>query len=86
MMTGGFAISGQMVTLTDITCPILAFVGEVDDIGQPASVRGIRRAAPNAEVFEYLIRTGHFGLVWIQGGQGEAGRRSRIGCVGFRRR
>jgi putative long chain acyl-CoA synthase len=63
MMTGGFAISGQMVTLTDITCPILAFVGEVDDIGQPASVRGIRRAAPNAEVFEYLIRTGHFGLV-----------------------
>ena len=63
MMTGGFAINGQMVTLTDITCPILAFVGEVDDIGQPASVRGIRRAAPNAEVFEYLIRTGHFGLV-----------------------
>ena len=63
MMTGGFAISGQMVTLTDITCPILVFVGEVDDIGQPASVRGIRRAAPNAEVFECLIRTGHFGLV-----------------------
>ena len=63
MMTGGFAISGQMVTLTDITCPVLAFVGEVDDIGQPASVRGIRRAAPNAEVFECLIRTGHFGLV-----------------------
>jgi putative long chain acyl-CoA synthase len=63
MMTGGFAINGQMVTLTDITCPILAFVGEVDDIGQPAAVRGIRRAAPNAEVYEYLIRTGHFGLV-----------------------
>jgi putative long chain acyl-CoA synthase len=52
-----------MVTLTDITCPILAFVGEVDDIGQPAAVRGIRRAAPNAEVFERTIRTGHFGLV-----------------------
>ena len=63
MMTGGFAISGQMVTLTDITCPVLAFVGEVDDIGQPASVRGIRRAAPNAEVYECSIRTGHFGLV-----------------------
>ena len=63
MMTGGFAISGQMVTLTDITCPVLAFVGEVDDIGQPASVRGIRRAAPNAEVYECRIRTGHFGLV-----------------------
>src|SRR5271157_721383 len=63
MMTGGFAVKGQMVTLTDITCPVLAFVGEVDDIGQPASVRGIRRAAPNAEVYECLIRTGHFGLV-----------------------
>ena len=63
MMTGGFAINGQMVTLTDITCPVLAFVGEVDDIGQPASVRGIRRAAPYAEVYECTIRTGHFGLV-----------------------
>jgi putative long chain acyl-CoA synthase len=63
MMTGGFAINGQLVTLTDITCPVLAFVGEVDDIGQPASVRGIRRASPNAEVYERLIRTGHFGLV-----------------------
>ncbi|MBW0017705.1 MAG: acyl-CoA synthetase [Mycobacterium sp.] len=63
MMTGGFAINGQMVTLTDITCPVLAFVGEVDDIGQPASVRGIRRAAPNAEVYERPIRAGHFGLV-----------------------
>jgi putative long chain acyl-CoA synthase len=63
MMSGGFAINGQLVTLTDITCPVLAFVGEVDDIGQPAAVRGIRRAAPNAEVYEYLIRTGHFGLV-----------------------
>ena len=63
MMSGGFAINGQLVTLNDIKCPVLAFVGEVDDIGQPASVRGIRRAAPNAEVFEYRLRTGHFGLV-----------------------
>ena len=63
MVTGGFAINGQLVTLTDITCPVLAFVGEVDDIGQPAAVRGIRRAAPGAEVYEYLLRAGHFGLV-----------------------
>ncbi|VEG47822.1 long-chain acyl-CoA synthase [Mycolicibacterium chitae] len=63
MMTGGFAINGQLVTLTDITCPVLAFVGEVDDIGQPASVRGIRKAAPHADVYETMIRTGHFGLV-----------------------
>ncbi|WP_448418714.1 acyl-CoA synthetase [Mycolicibacter minnesotensis] len=63
MMTGGFAINGQLVTLADITCPVLAFVGEVDDIGQPVAVRGIRRAAPDAKVFEYLLRAGHFGLV-----------------------
>jgi len=63
MITGGFAINGQMVTLTDITCPVLAFIGEVDDIGQPASVRGIRRAAPSADVYEATIRAGHFGLV-----------------------
>ena len=63
MMTGGFAIHGKLVTLSDITCPVLAVVGEVDDIGQPAAVRGITRAAPNADVYEYLIRVGHFGLV-----------------------
>lgn len=63
MMTGGFAIQGQLVTLTDITCPVLAFVGEVDDIGQPPAVRGIKRAAPKADVYEAIVRAGHFGLV-----------------------
>ncbi|WP_167101490.1 acyl-CoA synthetase [Mycobacterium sp. DL592] len=63
MMTGGFVINEQLVTLSDITCPVLAFVGEVDDIGQPASVRGIKRAAPSADVYEVMIRAGHFGLV-----------------------
>src|ERR1700751_5167361 len=63
MMTGGFSIHGELVTLTDITVPILAVVGEVDDIGQPAAVRGIQHAAPNADVYEFGIRTGHFGLV-----------------------
>ncbi|MBJ7338971.1 acyl-CoA synthetase [Mycolicibacterium sp.] len=63
MMSGGFAIRGDLVTLADIECPVLAVVGEVDDIGQPASVRGIKRASPRADVYEYLIRSGHFGLV-----------------------
>lgn len=63
MMSGGFAIRGELVTLSDIECPVLAVVGEVDDIGQPASVRGIKRASPRADVYEYLIRSGHFGLV-----------------------
>ena len=63
MMSGGFSIHGDLVTLSDIDCPVLAIVGEVDDIGQPASVRGIKRAAPRADVYEFLIRAGHFGLV-----------------------
>lgn len=63
MMTGGFSIHGDLVTLSDIDCPVLAVLGEVDDIGQPAAVRGIKRAAPDADVYEFSIRAGHFGLV-----------------------
>ena len=86
MMTGGFAVNGQMVTLTDITCPVLAFVGEVDDIGQPASVRGIRRAAPNAEVLRipHPHRTFRPGR-GIQGGQGELADRRRMGALALHR-
>ncbi|MGO9382221.1 MAG: AMP-binding protein [Mycobacterium sp.] len=63
MMAGGAVIDGTLITLAEITCPVLAFIGEIDDIGQPASVRGIRRAAPRSEVSEVLLRAGHFGLV-----------------------
>ncbi|QBJ94705.1 acyl-CoA synthetase [Rhodococcus sp. ABRD24] len=63
MMTGGFVIKDVAVSLAELSCPILAFVGEVDDIGQPLAVRGIKRAAPRAEVFESTLRAGHFGLV-----------------------
>ncbi|WP_441346822.1 acyl-CoA synthetase [Rhodococcus sp. W8901] len=63
MMTGGFVIKDTPVSLAEITCPVLAFVGEVDDIGQPLAVRGIKRAAPRAEAFESTLRAGHFGLV-----------------------
>ncbi|NLU83075.1 AMP-binding protein [Rhodococcus sp. HNM0569] len=63
MMTGGFVIRDSVVSLAEITAPVLAFLGEVDDIGQPVAVRGIRRAAPRAEVYESSLRAGHFGLV-----------------------
>ena len=63
MVAGGFVIDGEVVSLTEITSPILAFVGETDDIGQPLAVRGIVNAAPRAEVFETLVPAGHFGLV-----------------------
>nr|WP_269781666.1 AMP-binding protein [Nocardia bovistercoris] len=63
LMLGGFVIRGQPISLAELRCPILAFIGEVDDIGQPAAVRGIVRAAPNAEVYEASLVAGHFGLV-----------------------
>ena len=63
MSSGGFVIAGRSVSLADITCPILCFVGERDSIAQPASVRAIVRAAPNAEIHEVGLRAGHFGLV-----------------------
>lgn len=63
MMSGGFSVNGQMVTLADITCPVLAVVGEIDDLGKPPAVRAITRAAPDADVYEVLLRAGHFGLV-----------------------
>jgi putative long chain acyl-CoA synthase len=63
MLTGGFVIGDRLVTLADITCPVLTFVGEVDEIASPEMVRGIRRAAPRAEVYEASLRAGHFGMV-----------------------
>ncbi|TDD85035.1 AMP-binding protein [Actinomadura rubrisoli] len=63
MLTGGFVIGDRLVTLADISCPVLAFVGEVDEIAPPPMVRGIRRAAPRAEMYEASLPAGHFGLV-----------------------
>ncbi len=63
MLEGGFVIEGRLVTLADITCPILSVVGSVDEIAPLAGVRAIRQAAPQADVYELNLRAGHFGLV-----------------------
>jgi putative long chain acyl-CoA synthase len=63
MLAGGLVIGDRTVTLADITCPILVFVGATDDIAPPGMVRGIHRAAPRAEIWECELRAGHFGLV-----------------------
>jgi len=63
MLQGGFVIEERLVTLADISCPVLGFVGEVDEIAPPRSVRAIVRAAPRADVYERGLRAGHFGLV-----------------------
>jgi putative long chain acyl-CoA synthase len=64
MQSGGFVIDGHTVTLSDLTSPILYFVGSRDEMGRPAAVRGIRRASPKVEVmYEVPLKAGHFGLV-----------------------
>jgi putative long chain acyl-CoA synthase len=63
MVSGGFVIEDRLVTLADITCPLLCFVGELDEIAPPAVVRAVNRAAPRAEAYEVSQRAGHFGLV-----------------------
>ena len=64
MQSGGFVIDGHTVTLADLTSPILYFVGSRDEMGRPAAVRGIRRAAPGVSTMhEITVKAGHFGLV-----------------------
>ncbi len=63
MLEGGFVIDGRLVTLADITCPILSVLGSVDQIAPAAGVRAVAQAAPRAEVYELCIDGGHFALV-----------------------
>jgi putative long chain acyl-CoA synthase len=63
MLSGGFVIDDQPVTLADIDCPILCFVGTSDDIAPPEVVRAVAQAAPAASAYEATVDAGHFGLV-----------------------
>jgi putative long chain acyl-CoA synthase len=64
MASGGLIVDGHTVTLADLTCPILYFVGTRDEMGRPRAVRGIRRAAPRSTaMYEVQVTAGHFGLV-----------------------
>ncbi|MGH3712203.1 MAG: AMP-binding protein [Micromonosporaceae bacterium] len=63
MLSGGFVVNDRMVTLADLTCPVLCFVGDADSIAVPAAVRAIRRAAPHADAYEKTMPVGHFGMV-----------------------
>jgi putative long chain acyl-CoA synthase len=63
MLEGGFVIEERLLTLADIACPILSVVGSVDEIAPAGGVRAIRQAAPRADIYELLLKAGHFGLV-----------------------
>ncbi len=61
-LKGGLVFGERTVSLADVTCPILIFVGERDEFGPPPGVRAIAVAAPHAEVYERVLPVGHFGL------------------------
>lgn len=63
LFSGGFVVEGRTVTLADVTCPVLAFVGEHDDVARPPTVRSVADAAPRAELWEAVIAAGHMGVV-----------------------
>jgi len=63
MVSGGIVIDGRTLTLADIRCPILYFLGDRDDFARPPSVRAIEKAAPNAPHYAITLSAGHFGLV-----------------------
>jgi len=63
LLEGGFVVDGRLLTLAELTVPILAVVGALDEIAPAPGVRAIREAAPNASVYELMLPGGHFGLV-----------------------
>lgn len=63
MKGGGFVINGRSVSLSDITTPVLAFVGTRDDLARPPAVRAIARVAVRARCHLVDVDAGHFGLV-----------------------
>ena len=63
MVSGGIVVDGRTLTLADIRCPILYFLGDRDDFARPASVQAIEKAAPHAPHYPITLSAGHFGLV-----------------------
>jgi putative long chain acyl-CoA synthase len=63
MISGGFVVEGRLVTLADLTCPILVFTGDFDTIAIPETVRAIQRATPRTAAYEVRVPSGHFGMV-----------------------
>jgi putative long chain acyl-CoA synthase len=63
LLQGGLVIDEQTVTLADITCPVLVFVGTTDSLAPPPTVRAIYAAAPQADCYQVKVPAGHFGLV-----------------------
>ncbi len=63
MLSGGFVIDGRTVSLADLRCPILAFIGATDELARAPTIRALADAAPEADVRFETVPAGHFGIV-----------------------
>jgi len=63
LLTGGLVVAGRTVSMTDITVPVLYFVGRRDQFARPASVHAVSKVVPHDDVVGFSIDTGHLGLI-----------------------
>ncbi len=97
LVSGGCIIENRVISLTEITCPILVVIGSNDEIARAGSVRGVADAVPNAELFELPVKGGHMGIVvgsgamkntwptiahWVQWREGKAKQPDSIYTLG----
>ncbi|NMO03223.1 alpha/beta fold hydrolase [Gordonia sp. TBRC 11910] len=67
LLVGGIVIGDRVVTLADMTNPVLVATGDADSLGNPATIRAVADAAPFADVYELALSTGHFGIIASSG-------------------
>lgn len=63
MLEGGIVVDGKTLTLADISCPVLAVIGDHDEVASARAIRPLRDAAPRADTWETHVGAGHLGLV-----------------------
>jgi putative long chain acyl-CoA synthase len=63
LLEGGIIIDGRTLTLADVTSPVLAVIGDHDQVASASAIRPLASAAPLADSWETHVRAGHLGLV-----------------------
>lgn len=63
LMTGGLVIAGRTASLSDLTVPVLYFLGARDQVAREGSVRAIEKVLPHEACRGVVVDTGHLGLV-----------------------
>jgi putative long chain acyl-CoA synthase len=63
MLQGGIVVNGVARSLADVSCPMLAVMGDADIVASAPTIRPLREAAPNADTWEAHVGAGHLGLV-----------------------